>query len=128
MNLPNNLRFSKSHEWIIIEEENTAKIGISEFAQHSMGDIVFINLPSVGDTFSAGEEIGDVESVKAVSEIYTPVSGTVSAINEDLLTSPELVNNDPYGSWFVELEGVSIDDSIMLMTPSEYEIFCQTES
>ncbi|NLL91941.1 MAG: glycine cleavage system protein GcvH [Ruminococcaceae bacterium] len=128
MNLPDNLRFSKSHEWIIIDENNTAKVGISDFAQHSMGDIVFINLPSVGDSFDAGDEIGDVESVKAVSEIYSPVSGTVSAINEELLTSPELINEDPYGSWFIEIEGATIDDSITLMTSSEYEEFCQKES
>ncbi|NMA06855.1 MAG: glycine cleavage system protein GcvH [Ruminococcaceae bacterium] len=127
MNLPDNIRFSKSHEWITIDENNTAKIGISDFAQDSMGDIVFINLPSVGDTFSAGDEIGDVESVKAVSEIYSPVSGTVSAINEELLTSPELVNDDPYGSWFIEIEEAAFDDSIILMTSSEYEEFCQKE-
>ena len=127
MNLPDNIRFSKSHEWITIDENNTAKIGISDFAQDSMGDIVFINLPSVGDIFSAGDEIGDVESVKAVSEIYSPVSGTVSAINEELLTSPELVNDDPYGSWFIEIEEAAFDDSIILMTSSEYEEFCQKE-
>ena len=97
MNFPAELKYSKSHEWLK-EEDGVSVIGISDFAQDALGDVVFVNLPEVGDDAAAGEAFGDVESVKAVSDLISPVSGTVCEVNEDLLDQPELLNEDPYGS------------------------------
>ena len=96
MNYPAELKYSKSHEWIKMEGD-VAVIGISDFAQDALGDVVFINLPEEGDSVAAGEAFGDVESVKAVSDLISPVSGAVCAVNEELLDAPELLNEDPYG-------------------------------
>ena len=98
--------YAKSHEWVQFLDETTARIGISDYAQDQLGDLVFINLPEVGDELVAGEEFADVESVKAVSNVYSPVTGTVRAINEDLLDHPELVNSDAIDAWFVEVEEI----------------------
>jgi glycine cleavage system H protein len=119
MNVPKELLYTESHEWIKMNEDGTAAMGLTDFAQHSMGDIVFINLPAVGDTLSAGDSIGDVESVKAVSDVYCPVSGTVTAVNEALFDSPELVNKAPYESWLITLSGVGGLDA--LLTAGQYE-------
>jgi glycine cleavage system H protein len=111
--------FAKSHEWVQYLEETTAKVGISDYAQEQLGDLVFINLPEVGDEVVAGEEFADVESVKAVSSVYSPVTGTVKAINEELLDHPELVNADAADAWFIEVE--DIRDRSELMTEEEYK-------
>lgn len=124
MNFPAELKYSKSHEWIKMEGD-TAIIGISDFAQDALGDVVFINLPEEGDTVTAGESLGDVESVKAVSDIICPVSGTVVAVNEDVSDSPESLNSDPYGSWLVKVEGITETEE--LLDAAAYEAFCAEE-
>ena len=104
MNTPNELRYTKEHEWVKIKG-NTAIIGITDFAQHELGDIVFVELPEVGDEITLEQSFGSVESVKTVSELYAPVSGTVVAVNEELSDSPELVNESPYeAAWMIKIE------------------------
>ena len=124
MNFPAELKYSKSHEWIKMEGD-TAIIGISDFAQDALGDVVFVNLPGEGDEATAGEAFGDVESVKAVSDIICPVSGTVVAVNEDVSDSPESLNSDPYGSWLVKVEGITETEE--LLDAAAYEAFCAEE-
>ena len=125
MNYPADLKYSKSHEWIKMEGD-VAVIGISDFAQDSLGDLVFINLPQEGDDAAAGEAFGDVESVKAVSDLISPVSGTICAVNEDLADAPENLNSDPYGSWIIKVEGIT--DTEDLLNAEEYEAFCAEEA
>ena len=124
MNYPNDLKYSKSHEWIKTEDGLTL-VGISDFAQDALGDVVFINLPGEGDQVTAGEAFGDVESVKAVSDLISPVSGTVCEVNEDLLDQPELLNEDPYGTWIIKVENVT--DTEELLDAAAYEAFCAQE-
>ena len=124
MNYPNELKYSKSHEWIKYED-GVAVIGISDFAQDALGDVVFVNLPSVGDDGTAGESFGDVESVKAVSDLVCPVTGTVCAINEELLDSPEMLNSDPYGAWIIKVEAITETEE--LLEAAAYEAFCAEE-
>ncbi len=114
-----NRLFAKTHEWAAFSDETTARLGISDFAQSELGDLVFINLPEVGDEVTMGESFADVESVKAVSNVYSPVTGIVKAVNEDLLDQPELVNNAAYEAWFVEVEEISEKDD--LLTEEEYK-------
>lgn len=121
MNHPNELKYSKSHEWIRMED-GVAVVGISDYAQHALGDVVFVNLPEVGDDVTAGEPFGDIESVKAVSDLVSPVSGVVCAVNEELLDAPELVNSDPYAAWIIKVESVSAEDE--LLDAAAYEAFC----
>ena len=102
--IPVDLRFAESHEWARLEKSGNVKVGISDHAQEALGDVVFVELPEIGKVFAAGEAAGVVESVKAASDIYSPVSGKVIAINEALADNPELVNSAPYDSWFFELE------------------------
>ena len=125
MNTPEHLRYTKSHEWILFADDGTAKVGLTDHAQDALGDLVFVNLPQVGDTLTCGEALGDVESVKAVSDVYSPVSGTVKAVNEDLLDAPESINADPYGAWLVEVEGIS--DQEELLDAAAYEAHCAQE-
>jgi glycine cleavage system H protein len=104
LNLPENVRYAEDHEWVR-SEENKIVVGISDYAQDQLGDIVFVELPEVGASLSKGEAFGTVESVKAVSELYMPVGGTILAINGELEESPELVNNQPYGQgWMIEVQ------------------------
>jgi glycine cleavage system H protein len=124
MNFPAELKYSQSHEWIR-EEDGVTVIGISDFAQDALGDVVFINLPQEGDECTAGEAFGDVESVKAVSDLVSPVSGTVCAVNEELLDAPEMLNQDPYGAWIIKVENVT--DTEELLDAAAYEAFCATE-
>lgn len=119
-----NIKFTKSHEWVVFGEDDTARIGISDYAQNELGDIVFVNLPEVGDAFGVGDVFADLESVKAVSDLYMPVAGTITAINEELLDSPELVNEDPYEAWFIEVG--SIEETEDFLTQPEYEAFLQS--
>ncbi len=124
MNFPAELKYSKSHEWLK-EEDGVSVIGISDFAQDALGDVVFVNLPEVGDDAAAGEAFGDVESVKAVSDLISPVSGTVCEVNEDLLDQPELLNEDPYGTWIIKVEHVTETEE--LLDAAAYEAFCAEE-
>ena len=119
------LKYSKSHEWVRMDGD-VAVIGISDFAQDALGDLVFVNLPQVGDDVTAGEAFGDVESVKAVSDLMSPVTGTVCAINEELLDAPENLNNDPYGAWIIQVENVT--DTEDLLDPAAYEAHCAAEA
>ena len=124
MNFPAELKYSKSHEWIKMEGD-TAIIGISDFAQDALGDVVFVNLPGEGDEATAGEAFGDVESVKAVSDLVSPVSGTIIAVNEELADAPEMLNSDPYGAWIIKVEGVTAQEE--LLDAAAYEAFCAEE-
>ena len=125
MNTPDHLRYTKSHEWILFADDGTAKVGLTDHAQDALGDLVFVNLPQVGDALTCGEALGDVESVKAVSDVYSPVSGTVKAVNEDLLDTPEAINSDPYGAWLVEVEDIT--DQEELLDAAAYEAHCAQE-
>lgn len=100
-NTPANLRYTAEHEWVIAVDATTVRFGITDFAQAALGDIVFVTLPAVGTTIAAGEACGEVESTKSVSDIYAPVSGTVSAANDAVETSPETLNHDPYGNGWI---------------------------
>jgi glycine cleavage system H protein len=113
---PDELRYRDSHEWI---RPTDGRVGITAFAQDELGDVVFVELPDAGEETAAGEPFGVVESIKAVSDLYAPVSGTITAVNDDLASAPELVNEDPYGGgWMVEVEVASgLDD---LLAPGEY--------
>ena len=124
MNYPVDLKYAKSHEWIRYEGD-VAVIGISDFAQDALGDVVFISLPSVGDEVVAGESFGDVESVKAVSDLICPVSGVVCEVNDGLEDTPEALNEDPYGAWIIKVEEVSAEED--LLTAVEYEAHCAEE-
>ena len=119
------LKYSKSHEWVRMDGD-VAVIGISDFAQDALGDLVFVNLPQVGDDVTAGEAFGDVESVKAVSDLMSPVTGTVCEINEELLDAPESLNNDPYGAWIIKVENIT--DTEELLDAAAYEAHCATEA
>ena len=118
MNIPADLRYTKTHEWIK-EENGVVTVGLSDFAQQELGDLVFVNLPQVGDAVTAGEAFADVESVKAVSDVYSPVTGTVCEITEAMLDAPESINQDPYGAWFIRVENVT--GSVETLSAEEYE-------
>ena len=119
------LKYSKSHEWVRMDGD-VAVIGISDFAQDALGDLVFVNLPQVGDDVTAGEAFGDVESVKAVSDLMSPVTGTVAEINEELMDAPENLNNDPYGAWIIKVENIT--DTEELLDAAAYEAHCAAEA
>ena len=125
MNFPAELLYSKSHEWVQMLDDTTALVGITDFAQDSLGDLVFVNLPMVGDSVNAEEALCDVESVKAVSDVISPVTGVIAAVNEELLDAPEKLNEDPYGAWIVRIE--QITDKAELMDAAAYEAFTQEE-
>ena len=124
MNIPAELKYAKSHEWLK-EEDGIGEIGITDFAQDALGDVVFVNLPEVGDEVVAGESFGDVESVKAVSDLISPVSGVVEEVNEELLDTPELLNSDPYGAWIIRVK--EITDYELLLDAEAYEAHCAEE-
>ena len=125
MNIPEDLQYTKSHEWVRIEGD-TATIGITDHAQDELGDVVFVELPDEGDTFDAGESFGTVESVKAVSDLYTPVGGEVVEVNSALEDAPENINEDPYGEgWIVKIRTT---DEADLLSPEEYEKVVEEES
>ena len=124
MIFPAELKYTKDHEWIKMEGD-IAIIGISDFAQDALGDVVFINLPEVGDEVTAGGSFGDVESVKAVSDVNSPVTGVVVEINEELADAPETLNSDPYGAWIIKVEKITATED--LMDAAAYEAFCAEE-
>jgi glycine cleavage system H protein len=124
--IPNDLLYTKSHEWVRIEDNEEATVGITHFAQEQLGDITFIDLPSVGDTFSAGDEMGSIESVKAASELYCPVSGEILTVNEALDDAPEKVNSSPFGDgWLVRIKLDGEPDD--LLSPEEYAEIAQAD-
>lgn len=126
MNHPTELKYSKSHEWVKFLEDGTALIGLTDYAQDALGDLVFVNLPEAGDEVTAGEAFADVESVKAVSDVFSPVSGTVAEINEELLDAPERMNEDPYGAWLIKVENIT--DKEELLDAEEYIKFYESEA
>lgn len=125
-NVPDTLKYLSSHEWVRLEDDGTVTVGITEFAQDQLGDVVFVELPEVGLEVAIEQEIAVVESVKAASDIYAPLSGKVIAINEDIVDAPELVNEDPYGkAWFFKLEladQTQLDD---LLDADAYAALCE---
>jgi glycine cleavage system H protein len=126
-NIPEDLLYTKDHEWVRVKGEN-ATIGITDHAQHQLGDVVYVELPKVGDTFESSEPFGSVESVKAVSEIYMPVTGSVVEVNEALNDSPEKVNEDPYGTgWMVVIKVAELSKVDALLSGFEYEDYIKTE-
>lgn len=124
MKLEKGLLYSKSHEWVK-EEGEEVLIGLTDYAQSELGDLVFVNLPEEGDELSIGESFADVESVKAVSDIYAPVAGIVSEINEEILDAPEMINESPYEAWLVKVKEVSAKEE--LMSAEEYQAFVESE-
>lgn len=119
------VKYTKSHEWVRMDGD-VAVVGISDFAQDALGDLVFVNLPQVGDDVTAGEAFGDVESVKAVSDLMSPVTGVVCEINEALLDAPENLNNDPFGAWIIKVDNVT--DTEELLDAASYEAHCAEEA
>ena len=125
--IPSNLRYHQEHEWVRLEGKQ-ATIGITHFAQDALGDIVFIDLPKVGTQISASQQIGEVESTKTTSTIYTPVSGTIAKVNTDLKDHPEVVNSDPYGKGWMAVINVSDPAEVeKLMTAAQYEAFLTSQ-
>jgi glycine cleavage system H protein len=127
MAYPTDRKYTKQHEWIQASG-NTATVGITDHAQEALGDIVFVELPKVGTEVSAGKSFGSVESVKAVSDVYAPASGTVTETNEDLATSPEKVNKDAHGSWMMKITLKDPGELDSLLPAAEYEKFVAEES
>ena len=123
-NVPAELKYTKSHEWVK-EEDGRYVVGLTDFAQEALGDIVFINMPEEGDDVASGESFADVESVKAVSDVFSPVSGTVAEVNEGLIDEPALINQEPYEQWLIKVKDVS--DTEELMDAAAYEEFCANE-
>tara|TARA_B100000676_G_C17736819_1_gene659329 strand:- start:224 stop:613 length:390 start_codon:yes stop_codon:yes gene_type:complete len=127
MEVPENLLYTQEHEWVRVDGSN-ARVGITQFAQDQLGDIVFVELPEVGTVIEQETPFGVVESVKTVSDLYAPVSGTVKAVNQDLESSPEQVNNAPYGSgWIIEIEISDKNELEKLMSPEKYIEQCDKE-
>ena len=124
MELREGLLYSRSHEWVK-EEGDEVLIGLTDYAQSELGDLVFVNLPEEGDEVATGESFADVESVKAVSDVYSPVTGVVSAVNEELLDAPESINEAPYDAWFVRVKDIS--DREELLTAAECKAFVESE-
>lgn len=125
--MSNEYKFSKDHEWVKVEG-SLAYVGISHYAQNSLGDIVYVELPGIGSTVTAFEEFGSVESVKAVSELISPITGKVSKVNEELNDAPELLNEDSYKNWIIAVEDFNEDDFKELMNKDEYDEFLSKES
>ena len=127
MAYPAAYKYTKEHEWISVDG-TTGTIGITDYAQNSLGDIVFVELPKVGDTLSAHDTFGSVESVKAVSDLYSPVSGTVTEINESLTASPEVINTDANTTWFLKIEITDPSELDSLLSSTDYDTFTAEET
>ena len=127
-NVPEDLHYSKDHEWVRVEGD-AAVVGITDYAQNSLGDVVYVELPKAGEEFAANESFGSVESVKAVSEVFSPISGTVAEVNEALNDEPEKVNGDPYGEgWMIKVRMSNAGEVDSLLTAAEYEDFTKAET
>ncbi|MFD4398955.1 glycine cleavage system protein GcvH [Kitasatospora sp. NPDC059811] len=128
-NVPKDLKYTKDHEWVRTTGKDKARVGITDFAQKQLGDVVFADIPTMGKQLESGEAFGTVESVKAVSEIFMPLTGTVTAVNEGLNDEPELINTDPYGDgWIIELTVAKPDELKQLLTAAQYEAFISSRS
>ena len=127
MTYPNSFRYTKEHEWVEVEGA-VGTVGITDYAQNSLGDIVFVDAPKVGDTVEAGKVFGSVESVKAVSDLYSPVSGTVTAVNQDLVTSPEKMNTEPHQAWIIKVQLSNPSEADALLSSDDYEKFIAEET
>lgn len=123
MNAPNDRKYTKTHEWIL-EDGSAYKVGITDFAQHEMGDIVYVNLPEVGATLDIGGSLAEIESVKAVSEVYSPIAGEVLEVNDVLTNSPEKINEDAFGAWIAIIKGEPTSDT---MNADEYAQAAKSE-
>lgn len=125
--IPENLRYSKDHEWVLVEGD-VATIGITDYAQHSLGDVVYVDLPRAGDSFNSHEAFGSVESVKAVSEVFTPVAGEITEVNEALNDDAEKVNSDPYGeAWFIKIKMENPNEADKMLSAEEYEEYLSNQ-
>jgi glycine cleavage system H protein len=124
MSIPKELLYTKDHEWVRLEADGTATVGITDFAQHALGDIVYVELPEPGTGLKAGSQAATVESVKAVSEVYCPVSGTVATVNEELADTPELLNSEPYTQWIFTLTSIADEK---LLSAEEYASLIESE-
>lgn len=128
MNYPENYRYTKEHEWALVEGD-TATVGITYHAQHELGDIVYVDLPKIGTVIEQGGTLGSVESVKAVSDIYSPISGEVVAVNDTLTAAPEKLNDDPHGeAWLVKLRMTTPDQIKNLLSPADYQEYVGAET
>lgn len=124
MNFPEELMYVKSHEWVKNLEDGTYLIGITDYAQDALGDLVFVNLPECGDDVTKGETFADVESVKAVSDVFSPVTATIQEVNEELADEPSMINSDPYGAWFIKVNKLS--DHEELLSAAEYKAYVES--
>jgi glycine cleavage system H protein len=126
--IPEDLKYTQDHEWARLREA-VVVVGLTDHAQRQLGDVVFVELPSVGDRFEAGEAFGSVESVKAVSEVYAPVTGQVTKVNEGLSDSPETINDEPYGNgWLIEIQMANASQATELLTATEYTAYIHDET
>lgn len=125
MNIPEHLKYTKSHEWVEFLPGGAARVGITDFAQGQMGDIVFINLPQQGDDVTLGETFTDIESVKAVSDVFSPFTGRVAAVNQALEDAPETMNSAPYEAWICEVQGIESTEE--LLDAAAYKALCESE-
>lgn len=124
--IDNSVKYFKEHQWVRVEDDGTCLVGISDYAQNSLKDIIMVDLPDEGDTITHGEVFASVESVKAVSDVHSPISGEIIGANEELDDTPESLNDDPYGSWLVRVKPSNLDEDLAkLMAPEEYEAFCK---
>lgn len=124
-NIPGNLKYTKEHEWALVEGD-TITVGITDFAQSALGDIVFVEVPDVGSDLKHGSTFGVVESIKSVSDLYAPVTGEVVAKNSDIEGSPEKINSDAYGSWLIKVKVKDLTEIDKLLTPEQYQEFCNS--
>ncbi|MGC2297659.1 MAG: glycine cleavage system protein GcvH [Acidobacteriaceae bacterium] len=127
MAYPNSYHYTREHEWIQVEGA-IGTVGITDYAQNSLGDIVFVDAPKVGDTVEAGKVFGSVESVKAVSDLYSPVSGTVIAVNQELVTAPEKINTEPHQAWIIKVQLAKTSEVDALLNSADYEKFISEET
>ncbi|MFF3007730.1 glycine cleavage system protein GcvH [Kitasatospora sp. NPDC057940] len=128
-NIPKDLKYTKDHEWVRTTGKDKARVGITDFAQKQLGDIVFADVPTLGKTIESGDVFGTVESVKSVSDIFMPLTGTVTTVNENLNDEPELINTDPYDDgWIVELTVTKPEELKQLLTAAQYEAFLSDRS
>jgi len=126
MKTPSNLKYSKSHEWLKMED-GLAVIGITDYAQDSLGDVVYVELPQVGDYVKEEGDFGAVESVKAASDLFSPLEGEIVEVNQDLEDAPELLNEDPYSHWIIKLKLTNPERIEVLLDAGQYDIFCESE-
>lgn len=126
---PSDLNYSEEHEWVRVESDNVVEIGITEFAAESLGDVVFVDLPEPGAEFSQFDAIGEIESVKAVSDLFTPIGGIVKEVNPDVIDNPEIVNQDPFGNgWLVKLQIADDSGLDQLMSSDQYQAFLESQA